>query len=370
MRRRSRVLLLSLAAAILGALGLPERTSRAGDAPAAPAAPAAPPVARGDRVLGLALSEPEQGGYDAASRLARSVGVTETSLSLAWDDLEPTPGAFASPWVAAAAAYYPDRGMRLTLVVHAIDTTADRRPKDLRTLPWDDPAVVDRYAAVVKWVLDRTKRVPLAALSLGNEVDVRLGADAKAWAAYTRLVREVRRRVKAAHPDLVVGVKVTAAGLLADGPARALADAADLDAVFATYYPLDDGFRVRDPATVATTFAALATAGGKRPVYLLEVGCPSGDGCESSPDLQWQFVEAVFVAWDAHAARVPVVSFCWMHDQAPAAVDGMTAYYGLASPAFRAFLGTLGLRAREGPGRDKPAFTALTAAAKARGFVR
>ncbi len=365
MRRRSRFLLLSLA--ILGVMGLPTRTSRAADAPAVPDAP---PVARGERVLGLALSEPEQGGYDAAFRLARSVGVTETSLSLAWDDLEPTPGAFTSPWVAAAAAYYPDRGLALTLVVNGIDTTADRRPKDLRALPWDAPAVVDRYAAAVRWVLDRTKRVPLAALSLGNEVDVRLGADAKAWAAYTRLVREVRRRVKVDHPELVVGVKVTAAGLLADGPARALAEAADLDAVFATYYPLDDGFRVRDPATVAPTFAALAAAGGKRPVYLLEVGCPSGAANESSPDLQRRFVEAVFAAWDVHAARVPVVSFCWMHDQPPAAVDGMTAYYGLSAPAFRAFLGTLGLRDREGPGRDKPAFTALTAAAKARGFAR
>jgi hypothetical protein len=354
--------LLALAVAVLGAAGLAPRPSRAADAPAGP-------KTRGGRVLGLALSEPERGGHDAALRLARSIGVTETSISLAWDDLEPEPGVFKSRWVEIARAYYPTRGVDLTVVVHPIDTTADRRPKALRGKPWDDPAVVDRYTAVVLWTLDGLKGVPLACLSLGNEVDVLLGADAKAWTAYTRLVREVRRRVKAEHRDLVVGVKVTAPALLAEGPARGLASAADLDAVFATYYPLGDHFRVRDPATVAATFAGLVAAAGPKPLWLLEVGCPSGEACGSTPDLQRRFVEAVFAAWDTHAAKIPVLSFCWMHDQPAAAVDGMTAYYGLASPAFRAFLGTLGLRDREGEGRDKPAFTALAAAAKARGFV-
>lgn len=330
----------------------------------------AAPVARGERTLGLALSEPETGGYDAAFTLARRAGVTETSISLAWDDLEAKPGVYANAWVAIASAYYPGRGMKVTVVVNPIDTTADRRPKALRSKAWDDPAVVEGYAGVVLWVLDGLKGVPLSCLSLGNEVDVLLGTDARAWAAYGRLVADVRRRVRAKRPDLVVGVKVTSGALLADGPGRRLAAAADLDATFATYYPLGEGGRVRDPRVVAGDVAGMVAASGPRPLWLLEVGCPSGTVCGSSLDVQRRFVEEVFAAWDAHASKIPVLSFCWMHDQAPTSVDEMTRYYGLAAPAFRDFLATLGLRERAGEGRDKPAFAALVAAAKARGFAK
>ena len=348
---------------LLVTLVLGASSARAGDEPAAP-------KPRGERTLGLAIGEPEPGGYDGAFTLARRVGVGETSISLAWDELEAKPGVYASPWVAIAASYYPTRGIKLTVVVNPIDTTTDRRPKALRTKAWDDPAVVEGYAGVIAWVLDGLEGVPLAGLSLGNEVDVLLGTDARAWAAYGRLVREVRRRVRAKHPELVVGVKVTSGGLAIDGPARGLAAAADLDATFATYYPLGEGFLVRDPSVVAADVAGMVTASGARPLWLLEVGCPSGTVCGSSPDVQRRFVEAVFVAWDAHAARIPVLSFCWMHDQPAATVGEMTRYYGLAAPAFRDFLATLGLRERGGEGRDKPAFAALAAAARARGFAK
>ncbi len=127
---------------------------------------------------------------------------------------------------------------------------------------------------------------------------------------------------------------------------------------------------MRDPSVVAGDVAGMVSASGTRPLWLLEVGCPSGTVCGSSPDLQRRFVEEVFAAWDAHAAKIPVLSFCWMHDQAPKAVDEMTRYYGFAAPAFRDFLATLGLRERAGEGHDKLAFTALVAAARSRGFAR
>jgi len=51
-----------------------------------------------------------------------------------------------------------------------------------------------------------------------------------------------------------------------------------------------------------------------------------------------------------------------------AAVDQFLDYYGVSDPRFAEYLATLGLRYRQGTGRDKPAMIELRRQALARGW--
>jgi len=60
--------------------------------------------------------------------------------------------------------------------------------------------------------------------------------------------------------------------------------------------------------------------------------------------------------------------FVWLSDQPPETVRWAEKYYGAKGGAFADFIGTLGLRTYSGSGTDKPAFVALKAEAKKRGW--
>ena len=118
------------------------------------------------------------------------------------------------------------------------------------------------------------------------------------------------------------------------------------------------------PCSVHTDFQTLAEAFPAKPIYLQEVGYPSGEGNHNSYARQAAFVHELFLAWDAHPDQIPLIDYTWLTDMSPDAVKGMTDYYHFDDAGFVSYLATLGLRTFEGP--DKPAFQQL--AAEARGW--
>lgn len=56
----------------------------------------------------------------------------------------------------------------------------------------------------------------------------------------------------------------------------------------------------------------------------------------------------------------------WLHDVSAETLQTFEQFYGISDPNFLAFLGTLGVRPRQGV--DKPAFTAIQEEAKRRGW--
>jgi hypothetical protein len=129
---------------------------------------------------------------------------------------------------------------------------------------------------------------------------------------------------------------------------------------------LNGDFTVKDPAAIESDIDAIVSAFPDRPIYLTELGYPSGAACKSSDALQEAFVRRLFKAWDRHAGAVRYVNLCILTDRPDSFVQGAGTYYGLATPAFLDFLRTLGMRTHEG--QDKPAFRALREETKARGW--
>jgi len=294
--------------------------------------------------------------YDQTIAIARAAGASTTSLSLAWDELEPN-GTYAPPndWPAIANAYYPAQGFALTLTFSVIDTTADRRPTDLRDLPWDDPTLIDRFARHLTQVLTLMPDTTLHAIAIGNEVDGSLTSAADI-AAFAGFLTSARKTVQILRPGVPVAAKLTATTLLTDR-ARFAPILNAGDAVFATYYPLTPGFLVRPPDAPVTDLPALVAAAMGKPLYLLEAGYPSA-GCTTTPEDQTAFFSALMETWATHQADIPLISLSWLTDITPEATAAFAIYYGVADNCFARYLSSLGLR--DAAGQPKPALTLLS----------
>jgi hypothetical protein len=315
----------------------------------------------------------EDGDYDAAVNRALGAGIDELKLSLDWNRIE---AGGAPDWTVPdiAEAYYPAKGIPLTLVLRPLDADRDTYPPDLSGRPPSDSLVVSRFLRFLDGLRARMPRVAVRRMCIGNEVDGGLGTDPEKWREFGVFFGAASRRAKALWGSGLPVSAVVMAGGLRDPAVAALYQDLCRDADFhaLTYYPLNGDFSVKDPSWVRTDFRGFASGFGSKPVVLVECGCPSGAGCGSSEEIQRRFVAETFTAWDEHAGSISHVDFTWMNDITPEEADRLTALYGLsgshAGPAFREYLLTLGLRTHGGGGSDKPAFVQFMKEAAARGW--
>ncbi len=321
-----------------------------------------------DRLLSLEVTTAADDDYDAAFVLARSVGMQVTSLSLQWDDLEPSPGRYGTDpdWLGIANDFFPAQGTTVSLMIGPIDTNTLRLPADLKNKAFDDPEVIARFERLLDYVFAQIPDLELSSLAIGNEIDGYLGMNRQRWRQYDHFFEKVSTYARNKRPGLVVGSKLGFGGLT--GEARALSSPLlrASDAVMLTYYPLRDDFTAKDPAVVHEDFDRLAALFPDKPLYILEAGYPSSSLLGSSEAAQAAFVHELFSAWDEHAEQVKVVSLLWLHDLPPGIVDELVDYYGLHDEKFRAYLATLGLRTFKG--EDKQAFEKLQQETQQRGW--
>ncbi|MBZ0166359.1 MAG: hypothetical protein K8I00_06085 [Candidatus Omnitrophica bacterium] len=325
------------------------------------------PLARANRILAIAVNETENITYDQALESVSATGLTAVSLPYSWEDLERRPGVYAPEpnFLAIANVYYVGTGLRLSLGVNPIDTNKIRLPSDLKGKAWDDPLVIDRYKRLLDYVFLQITSLELTSLTIGNEIDASLSTP-EDWAAYTRFFKEVADYARSFWPGLAVGTKGMMSGMT--GPSRQEFQRINryADVVMVTYYPLKEDFTVQPLAHLQTEFAKLVELYPDKPIYVMEIGCPSGEGLGSSERQQADFISAVFTMWDRYADHVQYVEFTWLHDQPEDQRDVWSQYYGIQDPHFREFLGTLGLR--DNTGRNKAGFARLLTETQARGW--
>lgn len=326
------------------------------------------PVPRGDRILGIDLNEAQGADYDQAVGVAKSVGAQCASLSLNWDDLEPAPGHYADPsnFLYLANAYYPAQGLELDLFIRPVDTDGPHLPADLRGTSFDDRVVGDRFVKLLDFVFSKLPRVELNLIAIGNELTLAHDAGSSFWRQYEVFFRAVKDYLTRRDPELPVGVVGTMYELV--GSHRRVMERLNRhsDVVLVSYYPLNGDFSVKDPGVVPGDYDALTRLYRGRPIYVSETGYPSSPLLGSSEQDQSRFVAQTFRAWDAHRAQIRYISFCWLHDISSEKLKELFRYYGSTHARFGAYLGTLGLRTRDG--RDKRAFGTLRTHAHVRGW--
>lgn len=323
---------------------------------------------RHDRLIGIAINEGETGDYERAFNLAMDSGIDFVSLPIFWDEFETSPETYApeTNWLEIANTYYSAANLDVALVVAPIDTTVVHTPEDLRAVPFDDPEMIRRFQLFLDYVLEELTEVDLVSISIGNEVDAFLGPDRRAWDAYEAFFAATSKYLHESHPQIKVGVKFMYDGLVQTHRSEIRAINQNSDVILVTYYPLKSDFSVKKPDVVFEEFSELTSVYETRPIYFLEIGFPSDKLLGSSEELQAEFIENVFMAWDQHQSSIKVMNFTWLHDIPATALDYYSTYYGIYDSNFLAYLSSLGLRNSDGSA--KIAFDTLQQETSTRGW--
>ncbi|MGH2532721.1 MAG: hypothetical protein ACRDJW_10500 [Thermomicrobiales bacterium] len=328
----------------------------------------AEPVAKGDRVLSITVTTPENGEYEPAFAIARDAGMDEIELTFRWDELETAPGEYVGDGLQAVNQFYPAQGMPVSLVVAPISSVEKSVPADLTGVAFDDPVFIERYQRLLDFVFAALPDVEIPTLLIGLEIESHLLANAEGWARYERFYAAAADYARTLRPGLRVGVEGLQINIL--GPAAEYFETLNVhsDFVAVSYFPLDEAGMVRPLDGIAGEFDALAAQYPDKTIRFTQLCYPSSAVNYSSILIQEQFVREVFTAWDDHAEQVERIEFTWLHDLSPEGVEAYSALFQHQTEQFAAFLGTVGLRTYPGAGEDKPALDALREEAAARGW--
>jgi hypothetical protein len=316
-----------------------------------------------NRSIGITATEPEAGdfGSDVIDRI-QGAGANSTSLSVYWDDIEPSAGVFSPMpnYLQIAELFYAPRGMQVTLSFSVIDTTNKRLPADLTGRAFDDAQVIARFKSMLDWAASQLPTLELQALVIGNEVDIYLNAHTNEWPAWQTFFAETSQHARNLWPNTVVGCKATYAGLTAEPSHSQLIELNQhSSAVLVTYYHIGSEFSVLTPDAIHDVFDTLATLPDEQAIHILELGSPTDALIGGSETHQADVISEAFRAWDDHSTRIAHIEFFALHDFSQSAVAQLQTYYSFPDERFAAYLGSLGLRRSAGSGTDKTAWNRL-----------
>jgi len=320
-----------------------------------------------DRLFGINPSESSE-GFFPAFELAVEAGLQVTEINLSWDQIETSQGVYEDPYgVLEAITFYGSEDVEVLLTIAVINTVVRTVPDYLDGYDYNSPEVIQAFDNMIEWVLGQiSPTVTIAALSIGNEVDILLDGSAQ-WSDYEGFFLAAAANLNQNHPDLPIGVKCTVMNGLFKGEAGEIQSINQFtDMVMLTYYPLDDWFSVLPASAVHEHFDQVVSYFPEGEIWITEVGYPSGLQCNSSETSQAHFFHEVFTAWDDHKDKIDFLLIDWLHEATPEQVAEWELYYGLSDPAFLEFLATLGLRNYDNT--DKYAWVQLLAETNARGW--
>ena len=333
---------------------------------------------KGGRTLGLDfLGGPQDGAWRAD--LAREIGVDAAPIRLAWGDIERSPGHFDGQGVAvldAVNAAFPAAGFAVSLT---INPTPSAMPADLKQavetgqLRYSDPAVLDRFKALLTFVHSRLPAVPPQSLQIGHEIDRFLVlAPQYFWGDYGVFFAAASAQAKLLWGSgLPVAMTASHPGLLNE-PTRSLMRSLNAlaDRVSLTYLPRQADGRAVDPSSVRADVERVIALYYPKSIAFDTVGYPSSPLLGGSTTRQSQFLRAFFEVWDQYAPLIPFASFVRLHDYSfeLAHFEALGAGGDLRREV--AFRQSLGLRTWDGSGVHKPAYQTLRDLAFERGWWR
>ncbi len=305
--------------------------------------------------------------YDSCFVLGKNLGMSRVGLFQTWTALETAPLTYNMLIPDIANIYYPLHDMSIDLTIAPINTNQLEVPADLAGIPFDDPVFIDRFETLLDSIKVHTPDITFSSLIIGSEHDIYFGGNATLWNQYTTFYNAISVYAKTIWPGLNVATELTFNGLTAYNTlAQALNTNSDYIGI--SYYPIDNEFKVKPVSVIPEDFETIVSLYPDKSICFYQYGYPSGIICNSSEDLQADFIAQTFTSWDEYAENIKLIDFTWLHDLDIDLVNYYSDYYGIDDPAFLEYLHTLGLRTWDGNGTDKPAFTELECQATLRGF--
>ena len=295
-----------------------------------------------------------------------------------WKDLEPAPGKFnlqehlVNPLTMLVPRYPQVKGV--VLVLKMIDTNWRPMPPDLSTKPFDDPAVLQRFDALIDAIAAEPSSKRITHFLLGNEVDGYLGQHPEEGAAFLAFYKREVERIHQRLPGVKVGTIFTAAGATRGVPR--LFDELNRysDFVDFTYYPVEGLVRGNWSATwqmlpieeSLAELARLVERAGNKPFSFTEIGYSAGPVNNSSEEKQAEFVRGMFRVLDPYRKKGQIAFLLYhvMYDYPPGWCIPYAKAQGIPAEAICGFVENMGLR-RYATGAPRQAWGALVEGVKA-----
>jgi hypothetical protein len=300
--------------------------------------------------------------------------------AFSWKAMEPEPGNISGSvfeLLDIVNIYHPAFGIKVELNIPVVNTVTREVPIDLEDIPFSDPLMIARFKELLDSVFSKIPDVDLSALTIGNESDIFWGTDESKYLDFKIFLDSVSVYAKNLYfnmhgTDLNIGTTLTHEGLVNPAILAYCQQLnSDVDVISVTYYGIDQTMMVIPPGNVSAELGELVSLypDSNKPIYLVECGYPSSTFNGSSLELQRQFIENVFTAWDTYSDNIKYISFFKTTDWSQSDVDTLAIYYGFPNDTvFKEFLRTLGLRTFLGDGISKPAYEQLKCELAARNW--
>lgn len=327
---------------------------------------------KGERQVGIHITQAELNTYDTEFLRVKSIGLDVVPLTLPWNFVETSSG-FDFSYLKIANDYYPAHGVKLSLNISPIYAVNRALPADLDGKDFDDPVVITRFKVLLDSVYRKTPDADINNFIVGLEVDNYLNSHPDEWDNYKVFYDSAIAYIKKLWGNTMpVGVETTWGYTVYDAKDNILNLNEHSDMMVLSYYPILADFTVKPPIQVHDDVEEVITLYPNIPVFIVECGYQTSDVCNSSDEMQRQFISEMFKLWDNHAEKINFMGFLWLTDLSDAYVDQLVIDYGLSGfpylDEFRGYLQTTGLRTYSGMGNDKPGFQQLEKELKVRGW--
>jgi len=234
---------------------------------------------------------------------ATQAGMRVGRVQLDWAELEPSPGQYDDARLEEVLSEVTNRGVAPMLTLSTLDSEAYTLPADLQSpdgqslangMTFDDPIILERFDALLDWLAPHFMARGGWAISIGNEVDLRLEDHPEDEASIVGFVSSGVVYLNRIAPDLGGTVTLSNDALQSQPTlVSSLMQVVDL-ACFNFYGNL----QAPDFSYVARDLDDRLAVAGELEVILQEVGYPAGyedqpSNIQSSPEEQQAFFEAV-----------------------------------------------------------------------------
>ncbi len=304
-------------------------------------------------ILYSQIDPPHQDAIDEAYIELLDRGMHGLAGFVNWADMLNADGSINTAELVQSLENITVLGLTPYLVIATIDTNnlqvpwEYRDPGDERELApgmrFDSPEMIARFGELLDVVVPILIEHDGFYLSVGNEVDIWLAQRPDQIEAYTSFVQAAKERIQSIAPQLAVGATLTSNVLVSPKTWTPVLDVSD--AISYTYYHIDET-GVLEASLFPQVLDDLVGLAGEKQILFQEIGIPSGWATDTtiggSVELQRQFVETLFPEMASHP-QIRFWSFLTLGDWSDEQVAYFSEYYGIDTPEFIEYLGTLGL---------------------------
>jgi hypothetical protein len=278
-------------------------------------------------IEGFNPSNPQATQDSMAARWQEAIdaGMTVGRLQIDWPELEPQPNVYDRSALEDRLQEYQSQGLQTFLLISAFDSEGPVVPEDLEGLAIDNPELIERFNALMDWVIPMLADYDGYIIAISNEADNEFNDKRGLHRRILRFLRAVKPHIHSINEEMAVTVTFAEGSLDNDVPGVAEIISA-CDVASWNFYGNRSFFEppysaVQSPEEIRADIQRMLEVSGTKNVVIQELGLHAGDETlSSSEELQRRFFEVFFSEMEQEE-RIKVAYNFQLVDWSPEVTD-------------------------------------------------